>query len=80
MQPVFAKLQTLEIMPEPAMENRPESIARSQATEATDTTGESMPLLAMNSENSEAERITPEDLVARVIRRAGELRQEWAAA
>jgi hypothetical protein len=34
----------------------------------------------MNAQNPEAECITPDDLVARVIRRAGELRQEWAAA
>lgn len=77
MQPVFAKLQSLEIMPEPAMQDRPDSEGRSQATE---TTGESMPLLAMTSQNPEAECITPDDLVARVMRRAGELRQEWAAA
>jgi very-short-patch-repair endonuclease len=69
MQPVLAKLRAMEIVPEPGMQ-------------APETTGESVPLL-MNSENPEAEGTTgttPEALVARVIRRAGELRQEWAAA
>ncbi len=77
MQPVFAKLQALEIMPEAVMQDQADSNGRSQATEAT---GEGVPLLATNSDNPDAECITPEDLVARVIRRAGELRQEWAAA
>jgi very-short-patch-repair endonuclease len=76
MQPVFAKLRALEIMPEPAIQDRAGSNGRSQSPERT---GDGVPLLPMNSENPEAECTTPEDLVARVIRRAGELRQEWAA-
>jgi hypothetical protein len=77
MEPVFEKLQTLEIFPEPQATAPSQTVDTSLATE---TRVASERLFATEPENPEPESIAPDTLVARVIRRAEELRQEWASA
>ncbi len=77
MQPVFEKLEMLEIAPNQTMLQRCDSNGASREAEATEAAGG--PLVAIDSEHPELESIAPDDLVARVIHRADELRQEWAS-
>src|SRR5262249_5427280 len=76
MNPVFEKLNALEITPDLAIEEPAVSNGRLLA----ETNGSALLPIEHTEENIEAEDTTPEDLVARVIRRADELRQEWVAA
>jgi very-short-patch-repair endonuclease len=72
MQPVFNKLELLEILPEP---NEVEE------ENQDDRSPNGALLLSMNAgkpESLESQADAPRDLVERVIRRADELRQEWA--
>jgi hypothetical protein len=75
MLPVYEKLEMLEIAPSPAMLHRSDSNSASPKIEANEGGG---PLLVKDPEHSEPEFITPDDLIARVTRRAEELRQAWA--
>jgi very-short-patch-repair endonuclease len=75
MRPVLEKLDTLEILP--AGEARSELNGESRDLDAS-VAGASP--IVMDREDLPRTSVAPEDLVARVIRRAGELRQEWAAA
>jgi very-short-patch-repair endonuclease len=76
MNPVFEKLNTLEITPEADVEEPPPSNVRLLA----ETNGSALLPIERAEDNTEAEDTRSEDLVARVIRRADELRQEWVAA
>ncbi|HMF89403.1 MAG TPA: AAA domain-containing protein, partial [Candidatus Angelobacter sp.] len=72
MRPVLEKLDTLEILP------AGEALEPNEASPAScrDGAGESL----IVTEDLQQAPVAPEDLVTRVIRRASELRQEWAAA
>jgi very-short-patch-repair endonuclease len=74
MLPVYEKLEMLEITPNPAMLHRSNSKGASPKIEANE---EGELLIAKDSEHSEPEFIAPDDLIARVTRRAEELRQAW---
>jgi len=74
MQPVYEKLEMLEITPSPAMLHRSDSNGASPKIE----TNEAGLLIVKDSEHSEPEFVAPDDLIARVTRRAEELRQAWA--
>ena len=76
LQPVFEKLQALGITPELENPEHPEPDGKLLPGE---TNGVGGPLLLTGSDLTQAER-NSDDLVARVIRRADELRQEWIAA
>jgi hypothetical protein len=76
LQPVFEKLQALGITPEAENPEDPEPDGKLLPGE---TNGVGGPLLLTGSHITQAER-NSDDLVARVIRRADELRQEWIAA
>jgi very-short-patch-repair endonuclease len=75
MRPVLEKLDALEILP--SGEARPELNGQSCDSE---TVGVGGPPIVTDLEDLHRTSVAGEDLVARVIRRAGELRQEWAAA
>jgi hypothetical protein len=75
MRPVLEKLDALEILP--SGEARPELNGQSCDSE---TVGVGGPPIVTELEDLHRTSVAGEDLVARVIRRAGELRQEWAAA
>jgi len=72
MQPVFEKLEMLEIEPSQSKLHRADSNGVSPKIDAN----EAEELLVTNG--SEPEFIVPDDLIARVTRRADELRKEWA--
>ena len=82
MQPVFEKLQALEIYPESA------TMTRSRSLDASPRSGAPQmaePLATTVAENIGLETEEPQsagqaDLIARVIHRADELRQEWGFA
>jgi very-short-patch-repair endonuclease len=81
MQPVFNKLEVLEISPD--LNEDESNVDRAQASQS----GE-LPLKPVagrdlsegESESLESQSAGPDGLVERVIRRADELRQEWRAA
>jgi len=72
MQPVFEKLEMLEIEPSQSKLHRADSNGVSPKIDANGAEE----LLVTNG--SEPEFIVPDDLIARVTRRADELRKEWA--
>jgi very-short-patch-repair endonuclease len=74
MLPVYEKLEMLEITPSQAMLHPANSNGASTKTVTTEAGG---PLVTDGSEASEPEFIAPDDLVARVTRRADELRKAW---
>ena len=77
MQPVVDKLEMLEILP--VLDGD-----REQASEVNGLlllpANASQDSVASETETSESEEETPQNLAQRVIRRAEELRQQWQAA
>jgi very-short-patch-repair endonuclease len=74
MHPVFEKLEALEIAPELVHSAEPNGKSHAHVN------GHDASSLVVGTRNSDNEIVIPGDLVARVIRRADELRQEWALA
>ncbi len=79
LRPVFERLDVLEIPPVSDTTRQPRPADISDRTGSMDTT-ESLVLTGADTgaENEEPQPIEPADLVARVIHRAGELREKWA--
>ena len=73
MEPIFEKLQVLEIPAERNAAEPASSAGMSPETEGTETTE---PLVSGEG-TSGPQLIAPDDLVRRVIHRADQLRQEW---
>jgi very-short-patch-repair endonuclease len=71
MQPVFEKLEMLEIAPNHAMPRSNGASLKAEAVEVDEG------VMAIDPEHPESESTAPESLVTRVIQRADELRKEW---
>jgi hypothetical protein len=83
MQPVFNRLEMLEISPDPNEDEDKDDGNQAPGSETTDLPFQPAAGRALSAgelESLESQPADPDGLVERVIRRADELRQEWRAA